>query len=415
MQAVQKGFRDKLDNHLNTRKFFPVKLTVAGNAEYDFCCFGVDSVNKLSDDRYMVFFNQTRSPNGEITFSQSVGTAEFSVNLPSLPNSINKLVFTVNIDGGSTMGEIRSLDVIIGNTLALQLTGKDFQREKAVIVLEVYKKDIWRVSFLASGFNGGLPDLLRHYGGEESESQTVPVQPAPAPPVPAKISIEKKLEKEAPKLVSLAKPLKVSLEKHKLVDVVAKVGLVMDISASMSSSYSSGSVQQIVDKVVPLAVQFDDDGELDFWYFGNKCKQMKPVTTKNYQQTTNDWKKRMRECGGGTNLAEAVDAVVDEYKHSKLPAYVLVVTDGATSEESRTRKLLTAASKQPIFWQFVGIGGAGYGFLEDLDTMSGRYVDNANFFALDDFNRVSPDTLYDRLLGEFPSWLKEAKRLGLIK
>ena len=55
-----------------------------------------------------------------------------------------------------------------------------------------------------------------------------------------------------------------------------------------------------------------------------------------------------------------------------------------------------------------------YGILEQLDTMPGRYVDNANFFALDDLHDISDVELYDRMLKEFPLWLKEIKKLGMI-
>ena len=47
--------------------------------------------------------------------------------------------------------------------------------------------------------------------------------------------------------------------------------------------------------------------------------------------------------------------------------------------------------------------------------MSGRFIDNANFFALDDFKKVSNSELYSRLLNEFPQWLQEAKNKGIIK
>lgn len=68
----------------------------------------------------------------------------------------------------------------------------------------------------------------------------------------------------------------------------------------------------------------------------------------------------------------------------------------------------------PLFWQFVGIGGSNYGALSDLDTMSGRVVDNAGFFAIDDLHKVSEEELYDRLMSEFPVWLRAAKAKGII-
>ena len=106
--------------------------------------------------------------------------------------------------------------------------------------------------------------------------------------------------------------------------------------------------------------------------------------------------------------------VLAEYKRSKLPAYVIFITDGGVGSENEIKKVLIEASHEPIFWQFVGVGGSGYGVLERLDNMSGRYVDNANFFALDDFKRVSNSELYSRLLNEFPQWLQEIKRKRMI-
>ena len=80
---IQRGVRDKLSNHINAGKPFDVVMEVSGNAEYDFCCFGVDGSGKLSDDRYMVFYNQTSSPSHEIEYSLAGGKAKFTVNLHS--------------------------------------------------------------------------------------------------------------------------------------------------------------------------------------------------------------------------------------------------------------------------------------------------------------------------------------------
>ena len=124
-------------------------------------------------------------------------------------------------------------------------------------------------------------------------------------------------------------------------------------------------------------------------------------------------------------MAPAIEDVVSEYQKSTLPAYVLCITDGATSNGAKVKKLISKASSYPIFWQFIGIGGGGffksigigrgkYGILEELDTMPGRRVDNANFFSLDDIDHVDNTELYSRMLTEFPDWLKEAKRLRII-
>ena len=262
---------------------------------------------------------------------------------------------------------------------------------------------------MARGFDGGLDVLLAFYGGEQIEDTP------PPPPQPKKISLEKKIQEGAPKLISLVKPLKVELEKRNLQDVIARVALVMDISGSMTSSYEDGTVQEIVNKILPLAVQFDDDGELDFWYFGNRCERRPTVNMQNYEQAVPyDWEDLMSSLGYGTEELVVMKEVVAEYEVSTLPAYVVFITDGGFFDRNRIKDFLISASYLPIFWQFVGVRGSGYGLLEELDNMDGRYVDNANFFALDDFKTVPDDELYSRLLNEFPAWLKLAKNNGVL-
>ena len=410
-----KGWKDKLENHVNLNENIFVDMKVKGNAEYDFCCFGVDGNGKLSDDRYMIFYNQKLSPNGEISVEDIPDGARYTLKLSAVPDFINRLVFTVSIDGNKTMGEMNSLETKVyqsgAKDIEMTLGGNDFSNEKAVIVMEIYRKDVWRIGCVASGFDGGLSALLKYFGGEEVVSE--PVQ-EPVVAEPAKVSLEKKMEK-APELVSLVKPLVLELKKKNLETTVARVGLVLDISGSMVPRFKNGTVQSIVNKTLPLAVQFDDDGELDFWFYGTTARKMDSVNLKNYTTAVpEDWKHLMLDLGGRNNEPIVMRMVVDEYKDTKIPAYVLFITDGGVNQKKEIQNIITEASHLPIFWQFVGVGGKNYGILEKLDTMTGRYVDNAGFFALDDFKKVSNEELYARLLEEFPSWLEEIKKKGMI-
>jgi len=409
-----KGWKDKLENHVNLNENIFVDMKVKGNAEYDFCCFGVDGNGKLSDDRYMIFYNQRTSPNAELSVENIADGVRYTLNLSTIPDFINRLVFTVSIDGTQTMGEMNSLDTKVYQSVAkdieMTLGGNDFSKEKAVIVMEIYRKDVWRIGCVASGFDGGLSALLKYFGGEEVSE---PVQ-EPVVEKPVKVSLEKKMEK-APELVSLVKPLVFELKKKNLETTVARVGLVLDISGSMVPRFKNGTVQSIVNKTLPLAVQFDDDGELDFWFYGTTARKMNSVNLKNYTTAVpEDWKHLMLDLGGRNNEPIVMRMVVDEYKDTKIPAYVLFITDGGVNQKREIQNIITEASHLPIFWQFVGVGGKNYGILEKLDTMTGRYVDNAGFFALDDFKKVSNEELYARLLEEFPSWLEEIKRKGMI-
>ncbi|MFD8741338.1 VWA domain-containing protein, partial [Streptomyces sp. NPDC059618] len=51
---------------------------------------------------------------------------------------------------------------------------------------------------------------------------------------------------------------------------------------------------------------------------------------------------------------------------------------------------------------------------ERFDTLPGRRVDNVGFFAVDDISTVPDQELYDRLLSEFPSWIKAARHAGIL-
>ena len=460
-----RGWKDKLEKYVDLNENFFVDMKIRGNAEYDFCCFGVDSEGKLSDDRYMVFYNQKTTPQKEVSITELPDGVRYTLKLSAIPAYINKLVFTVSIDGTQTMGEMENFITKVyqqeDQSLELSLTGGDFAKEKAVIAIEIYRKDVWRIGCVAGGFDGGLSALLAHFGGEEvgegtangsqvdtaanmslsqgacdkvASPQAPSEKPAPSmdtaarssspqatdqkeissPTAAVKVSLEKKLEK-APKLVSLAKPLGVELKKRNLETLVARVGLVMDISGSMTARFKNGTVQEIVNKTLPLAVQFDDDGELDCWFYGTTARRMDSVNLDNYTEAVpKEWKQLMLELGGCNNEPVVLKMVLDTYRDTKLPVYVLFITDGGVSKKSEIQKIITEASKLPIFWQFVGVGGSGYGILEKLDSMKGRYVDNAGFFALDDFKKVSNEELYARLLEEFPKWLKAIRNKGMI-
>ena len=417
---VDRGTRGKLAKYFDVSRPLTVTLKIDGRATNDFCCFGVDGDDKLSDDRYMIFYNQLRAPAGEIVGEEISSGMKFTVKLNDLPSTIQKLVFTASIDGAGTMGEISRHELSIGDELSATFGGGDFDRENAITSLEIYGKNgEWRFNVVARGFNGGLDALLAFYGGEQSDddetSTTSTPEPTIEPPTPKKISLEKKISDGAPKLISLVKPLKVQLEKRNLQDVVARVALILDISGSMVDSYMNGTVQEIVNKILPVAVQFDDDGELDFWYYGSECERRPSVNMRNYESAVPaDWENLMSKLGYGNEEPTVMREVIAEYESSTLPAYVVFVTDGGIYTTDKIKRLLIDASYLPIFWQFVGVSGSGYGVLENLDNMTGRYVDNANFFALDDFRRVPNEELYSRLLNEFPAWLKACKSNGVL-
>jgi len=209
MNNFARGQKGKLvDLGAGTR--FPVEIDInAPGMSVDVSCFGLDAADRLSDDRYMVFYNQLASPADAVTLSLAGGKARFAVNLDALPASIAKLVFVAAIDGAQTMRALGASALTVGEAIRFPWSGADFGDEKAVIVAEIYRRDgQWRFGAVGQGFNGGLSALLAHFGGTEAK----PASPAPAPAAPAapapaapKVSLSKiTLEKRGDK-VSLDK------------------------------------------------------------------------------------------------------------------------------------------------------------------------------------------------------------------
>lgn len=170
-------------------------------AEVDCCCFGVDKNSQLTDDRYLVFYNQPRSPEGAIEMSVRRGGREwtFSLHTDALPAHVQRLVFTAAIDGPETMATLGQSRITLAEEVSARqihytFSGGDFSREKALLIGEVYLKGgTWRFGAIGQGFQGDLSALLAHFGGEEEVapistatlSQPAPRRTQPQVPPPA--------------------------------------------------------------------------------------------------------------------------------------------------------------------------------------------------------------------------------------
>ncbi|EET9268681.1 VWA domain-containing protein, partial [Escherichia coli] len=191
---------------------------------------------------------------------------------------------------------------------------------------------------------------------------------------------------------------------------------------SMSGQFSKGNVQSVLDRIAVLAAQFDDDGEMDVWGFGEKHKKYPNVTLDNldtYIQSIRGAGKRsswenLPGLGGTNNEPPVMEEIVDYFKDSKIPVYVVFITDGGISKTRAIKDAIRRSANYPIFWKFVGLGGSSYGILKNLDDFTDRRVDNTHFFAMDDFGSISDEKLYDNLLEEFRPWIDETKRLGIL-
>lgn len=238
---------------------------------------------------------------------------------------------------------------------------------------------------------------------------------------------KKKEQLDLRKQVVLDLKKKINLE-----GINANVVVCMDYSGSMSHEYERGYVQDAVERVLPLALAFDPDGKAPLYLFHNDVKHCGEMDKDNVFDAIDNAQRKMGSMGG-TEFATAIKKIVSdtctgeskglisklfgkkEAKQQDIPTLVLFFTDGDTSNRHEVETEMIKASKQPVFFQFIGIGGVDSHFLENLDNMSGRFIDNANYFKMPSLNSLSDEELYSKILKEFPSYIEEARKKNLIK
>lgn len=254
------------------------------------------------------------------------------------------------------------------------------------------------------------------------------------------IDLRKRAEEN---LIDLSKKATISLAKKGLNGMKARVALALDISGSMNDLFRKGVVQRTCERTLGLAMNFDDNQAADVFLFGIKDYAVGEIAKSNFYEFVDREIVRKYQLEGGTNYAGVIRRMIDFYFPKALSqsksgsffglggkktytvdasayrnqeaVYVLFVTDGNCFDDAETEEMIRVASQLGLFFQFVGVGNERFAFLDKLDHLPGRFIDNANFFNVRSLDRMSDDELYDKLLNEFPSWINEARSKQLIK
>ena len=239
---------------------------------------------------------------------------------------------------------------------------------------------------------------------------------------PAKLDLTKRIPDTAgginlkKSVISLDKSL-ISLEKKSglsFADHRAKVAVVMDYSGSMSSLYRSGAVQEVLTRLMPLALRFDDNGELDVWLFHHHYYRVESMNLDNFENYVKEEITSKNYRMGTTSYAPVLEDVLRKYfvedaATSNIPTFVVFITDGSNDDKRATNEIIKESSHKNIFIQFVGIGNERFEYLERLDDLTGRPVDNTGFIKVSDMARLSDEQLFDLLLDQYPDWLKNKR------
>jgi len=216
-------------------------------------------------------------------------------------------------------------------------------------------------------------------------------------------------------IIELKQKANFAIGMNRLTGIKAQVILVLDISKSMNKLYRSGAVQNVIERILGLALNFDDDGNIDMMLFGTNAYTLPPVTINDFDGYVERVILANHKVIEATNYAPPLKLILEKYRaHTGMPVFVIFLTDGGNSDKKETESVMRSLSSLPVFIQFVGIGAEDFPFLKKLDELQGRVLDNAGFMHIMDIENISDSELYSRLLNEFPDWIKKAKDAKIL-
>ena len=222
--------------------------------------------------------------------------------------------------------------------------------------------------------------------------------------------------------------LKISLQKKKIEKIVMQVATVFDRSGSMDTHYSNGTMQNYLERMVPIGLKFDDNGQIDNWAFTAQSYETGPVTLENLEGFV---KREIMSIGAGSTCYAPVlrdindyyfqtSSVVEEVKPTgffgklfgkteqkvniieKLdvdPVYLIFQTDGDNdySDKGPTLEIIRQLSKKPIYIQFVGIGNdTDFHFIKKLADD----FDQVGFIHIPNLQKATDEEIYDLLISD---------------
>ncbi|QQZ18464.1 MULTISPECIES: VWA domain-containing protein [Rhodococcus] len=437
MTSLTRGANSPIDTATTT-----VEVTGAQQGTVDLFVFQLDADLQVRADADLVFFNNPSTPEGAVTLAGG----QVTLNLETIPEMIGTLAVAVALDENvlGSLAQVPGLAVTVTQPggVSFAIPAEGLTTERSAVLLEVYRRNgSWKVRNRSAGWSGGLDALVAEHGVSVDETPAQTPTPAQAPElVRTAVAAETSATVDGDGVrtvpgeatLSLVKREKLNLQKRAVAKVllhkgasnpVGRVVLVMDNTGSMSKRYRSGEVKRIIERMVPVATQLDSDGNLEAFAYAQRFVKLPDVTVADADTWVNTYVHLHGRHGdidfdaiGGTNneipIMEEIIGTLD--KTAAVPTLVLFFTDGGFHAKAQITTLMRTASALPAFWQFIGIGKSSFGVLEKLDNLTGRLVDNAGFFAVENVDTLSDAALYKLLLSEYPDWLRAARKVRVL-
>lgn len=222
-------------------------------------------------------------------------------------------------------------------------------------------------------------------------------------------------------LTKRAEKVGIILDKKQIRDIPCQVKLAIDRSGSMDNLYRKNVVQDVVERVLAIAMNIDKDKVIDMWAFHNDSFELPAVKEGNIDNYVN--REIVRKISsGGTDYAPVMKEIVDKSSPGKAgifggifgkkaasdePSLAIFITDGENSDRSHAERVIKQSQDKDLYWVLIGIGNGNFSFIQHL----GDEYPNAGYLKIDDIETVSDDFLYENIISqEFADWVAKFKK-----
>lgn len=223
------------------------------------------------------------------------------------------------------------------------------------------------------------------------------------------VSLDKKIE--AAKVVLTKRQL--------LTPPQVDVALAIDISGSMQDEYQDGLVQEITERCLALALNFDRDRKLDVWTFNTSTQYVGDVTEQKFEGYVNReiLNSSKIKKWGGTAYSPVLKSVRDKFfggtvssimsmfkkKNTTSPVFLMFITDGDNNDHDEFEKTLKQLRSDNIYIQMVCIGNDNFSYAKRVADAE----PNVGFCEIRNVKALNDEQMMEKLVSdEFVNWAK---------
>lgn len=221
-----------------------------------------------------------------------------------------------------------------------------------------------------------------------------------------------------------AEQVGIVLAKQKIPHVCCQVAMSLDVSGSTHRLYHSGVIQRTIERLLPVAMRFDDNEVIDTWIFDESSKELPQLVEDNLDNYVEEVLLPETELDSGTCYAPMMLDIIGHYfgpatrlrkilsffsnmfkrkSSSPDPVFAMVITDGDNQDSYHTMKVLEENKDKNIFWVFVGVGNTSFRGCEEMRDKHR----NVELIRILDLEKVGDGELYASLINDrFVGWVK---------